>query len=232
MTKTNIGLVEYAKKQLGNPYWYGTFGQTGTESLLTYKAKQYPSYYSKTRQQIAKEKHIGKRVHDCIGLMKGYIWSDTADSEPKYNSAQDKSANGTYSAAKKKGNISTLPEVPGICLHKNGHVGIYIGNGEVIEARGFDYGVVKTKLSERGWLHWFEYPYIDYITEKGAPETFKKYTGHTSSIVDALNTMGEDSSFAYRKKIAAKNGINPYSGTAEQNLKMVAMLKEGKLLKP
>ena len=30
MTKTNTGLVSYARANLGNPYWYGTFGQTET----------------------------------------------------------------------------------------------------------------------------------------------------------------------------------------------------------
>lgn len=46
-----------------------------------------------------------------------------------------------------------------------GHVGVYIGNGEVIEARGHAYGVVTTKLSSRGWTQWGKCPYIDYITE-------------------------------------------------------------------
>ncbi len=36
-TKTNTGLVKYAKAQLGLPYWYGTYGNTATEAL--YKAK-------------------------------------------------------------------------------------------------------------------------------------------------------------------------------------------------
>lgn len=163
--KTNIGLVEYAKEQLGRPYWYGTFGQTGTESLLEYKAKQYPTYYSETRKKTAKKYHIGKRVHDCVGLMKGYAWSETNSSVPKYTAAQDKSADGTYNAATEKGTLKTIPEIPGICVHKKGHVGVYIGGGYVIEARGFDYGVVKTKLSDRGWLHWFKYPYIEYVQE-------------------------------------------------------------------
>ena len=43
--KTNYGLVEYAKAQLGKPYWYGTFGQTASEALYTAKKKQWPVYY-------------------------------------------------------------------------------------------------------------------------------------------------------------------------------------------
>ena len=42
MAKTNTGLVAYAKANIGNPYWYGTFGQVGTQTLLDSKRKQYP----------------------------------------------------------------------------------------------------------------------------------------------------------------------------------------------
>ena len=37
MAKTNDGLVNYAKAQLGKPYWYGTFGNTASKSLLNSK---------------------------------------------------------------------------------------------------------------------------------------------------------------------------------------------------
>ena len=61
---------------------------------------------------------------------------------------------------------------------------------------------------------------------------FKKYTGNSISIVDALNSIGEKSSFEYRTKIAQINGITNYSGTAAQNTKLLNLLKDGKLLKP
>ncbi len=61
---------------------------------------------------------------------------------------------------------------------------------------------------------------------------FKKYTGKSGSIVTALNSIGEKSSYDYRSKIAAANGINDYAGTAAQNTKMVKLLKQGSLIKP
>jgi cell wall-associated NlpC family hydrolase len=45
---------------------------------------------------------------------------------------------------------------------------VYIGNGEVIEAMGTKYGVVKTQLSERSWTAWLQIPYINYISEAEA----------------------------------------------------------------
>ena len=53
-----------------------------------------------------------------------------------------------------------------------------------------------------------------------------------SSIVDALNQIKVDSSFNYRSKIATVNNISNYQGTSSQNLKMLDLLKSGKLIKP
>ena len=64
-------------------------------------------------------------------------------------------------------------------------------------------------------------------------EYFKRYTGTESvSIVNALAEIGENSSYANRKLIAAANGIADYSGTANQNLKLLSLLKDGLLIKP
>ena len=158
MNKTNIGLVEYAKAQLGKPYWYGTFGQTATELLYKSKQRQYPKYY--TAQDFSSQ--YGQKVHDCVGLIKGYLWSDTPESSPKYRASQDASADGMLSLCKEKGSISTIPELPGVLVFSPQHVGVYIGGGYVIEARGHVYGVVKTRLSERGWKSWGKCPWIEY----------------------------------------------------------------------
>ncbi len=51
------------------------------------------------------------------------------------------------------------------------------------------------------------------------------------SFVDALKSIGVDSSFVNRKIIAANNGISNYKGTFSQNLKLLKLLKNGKLKK-
>ena len=52
------------------------------------------------------------------------------------------------------------------------------------------------------------------------------------SLVDALRSVGADSSLANRKRIAAANNIENYSGTAAQNNQMLALLKAGRLIDP
>ena len=157
MKKTAKGLVEYAKAQLGKPYWYGTFGQRAGGELYEEKKHQYPNYYAWDYDGVT------EKVHDCVGLIKGYLWcNDFCDATPNYNPAQDLSANGMLNACKTKGEISAMPEVPGVLVFYKGHVGVYIGGGEVIEARGRRYGVVKTKRTERPWKSWGYCPFITY----------------------------------------------------------------------
>lgn len=151
--KNNLGLVAYCRAQLGRPYWYGCFGQTATPVLLRAKRKQYPKYYTATDF----ERQYAQRVHDCIGLIKGYFWSDNAEAKPVYlsNGFPDKSADAFFAYCTRKGTrMDEMPDVPGIAVFMKGHVGVYIGGGQVIEARGHAYGVVMTKLKNRPWTKW------------------------------------------------------------------------------
>lgn len=69
-------------------------------------------------------------------------------------------------------------------------------------------------------------------TESNKKTYFKKYTGKSVSLVDALVAVGADSDFDYRKKIAKVNGIKEYNGRADENTKLLNLLKKGKLIKP
>lgn len=61
---------------------------------------------------------------------------------------------------------------------------------------------------------------------------FNKCNSKYTSIVDALKSLGYNSSFTYRKKIATANGIKLYVGTSKQNTQMLNLLKQGKLKRP
>lgn len=160
--------LRYVKGQLGRPYWYGTCGQYADNSLYESRKKQYPKYYNPENYKKGWKEDFGKKVHDCVGLIKGAIWCNCEiDGKPTgYCAEQDLNANGTYENAKEKGPISTLPEIPGYLVWYKGHIGVYIGDGLVVEARGHDYGVVKTVLSSRKWTNWCKYNWIDYSQPK------------------------------------------------------------------
>ena len=164
MAHTAHGLAAHARAQIGQLYWYGTFGNRPTLDLLDCKRKQYPGQMTAARYDYAKKNHVGKnkRVFDCAGLVKSYWMMDGPDTNPKYIVKYDKSAAGLKDCCGAKGKISAMPEQPGLLVFiGTSHVGIYLGGGKVAEARGFDYGVVETQLSQRGWdtfgrLDWLE----------------------------------------------------------------------------
>lgn len=66
------------------------------------------------------------------------------------------------------------------------------------------------------------------------PKNNKKYLVNDDyewySIVDALKEINVDSSYSYRSLLASKNNIKNYRGTSKQNLELLKLLKNGKLL--
>lgn len=166
--KNNLDLVAYAENayESGWGYVWGTFGSVLTESLYQSKLAQYPDGVGRYADFI-KSTWLNKRTTDCVGLIKGYGWLDADAGSINYatNGMPDVSADQMYNLATEKGSISTIPEIPGLAVWHAGHIGVYIGGGEVVEAMGTKYGVVKTQLTERSWTAWLKIPYINYISE-------------------------------------------------------------------
>jgi len=171
--KTNIGLVNYCKAQLGRPYWWSACGQIATEELRnkfakTYKSTYESSYYSDTSQQY------GEKVHDCYGLIKGYFYSDNSEASAVIKNSvfpfQSSSAAFKRFTVKSTDTL-TMPNVPGIAVFKTEgkggkgpivHVGVYIGDNKTIEAEGHKRGVLEksfentqklAKYWDGGWAY-------------------------------------------------------------------------------
>lgn len=165
-TKNNLDLVTWAKnaKEKGWGYVWGTYGSVLTRGLYNAKEEQYPDEVGGYADFI-KSHWLGGRTADCVGLIKGYGWLDPDDHEVHYgtNGMPDIGADAMYYNASEKGSISTIPEIPGLAVWKSGHIGIYIGNGQVIHASGTMIGVIQSPLGETGWTHWLKIPYITYL---------------------------------------------------------------------
>ena len=177
---TNEHFAAFCLAMVGQPYWYGTCLYKCTESLQSRKAKQYPSHYGSSRTSRYRDDIAKKKVcADCIGAAKGYAWTGggqgvmesigtdkTFSSKYGANNCPDKGANSMFSYAKSKGmdwgGIASLPEVVGLALHKDGHVGYYVGNGEAVEWKSFADGCIRSKVAGRGWTSWYRLPFIDY----------------------------------------------------------------------
>jgi len=172
---TNLMLAAYCELVYAAKwvYWYGTCGYDCTTSLYNRKKEQYPGHYTSSRESGYKaDIKAGKMCADCVGMIKSFFWKNgDINGANKYasNNCPDRSADGMFSLCKEKGPISTIPEIPGLVVHKSGHIGVYIGNGYTIEMRGFAYDCVKRKVSEGPWTEWGKLPesmivYVDGIS--------------------------------------------------------------------
>lgn len=169
-TKNNLDLVKWCENAYKNDwgYVYGGYGQVCTKQYLDQQASLLPGN-NEAGGEMRKvgEKWLGKRVCDCIGLIKSYAWynSDSGEIVAGSNGFTDCGANSIWNNVTESGSISNMPDTPGLAVWMDGHIGVYIGNGEVIEAQGTAYGVVKTQLSGRGWTKWLKIPNIKYVNQ-------------------------------------------------------------------
>lgn len=94
------------------------------------------------------------------------------------------------------------------------------GNGDTrkkkLKAAGYDYAAVQNRVNQL-------------LVAKTTSNYYKKF--NSTSIVDGLKSIGVDSIFSNRKKIAKANGISVYLGTSSQNKKLLSLAKAGKLKK-
>ena len=170
-TKNNHDLVKWCENAYANGwgYVYGGYGQICTEQYLDQQASLFPGNNEAGGEMRAVgEKWMGKRVVDCIGLIKSYAWynADSGEIVAGSNGFTDCGANSIWSNVTASGPISNMPDAPGLAVWMDGHIGVYVGNGEVIEAQGTAYGVVKTQLKNRGWTKWLKIPNIKYVEVK------------------------------------------------------------------
>ena len=131
----------------------------------------------------------------------------------------------------KKGDLCVFTSKSG-----NGHISVATGEGTTSYFYSYDQNFPKAKHEPMTKIKHSYTSFLGVLRPKKKKSTslkyFKAYKGDSKSIVDALEAIGAKGDFSYRKKIAAKNKIKDYKGTPEQNEKMLALLKKGKLVKP
>ena len=155
------GLVAFCESKIGTPYVYGAKGEVLTEERLQTLAKQNPSMYTSSYLTKARQ-FIGQNCTDCSGLISWY----TGIVRGSYN---------YHDTADERVSIGALDEsMIGWALWKPGHIGIYIGDGYCIEAKGINYGTIKSKVKNTAWQQVLKLCDIDYSVDPIYTEGFKR----------------------------------------------------------
>lgn len=182
MAKTASGLVEFAKDKLGTPYVYGAKCQVVTMAQFNLWRKMYPNMIP-----ASDVKKVGKFCTDCSGLISGYTGIILGSSQFK-------------STATKCIPISRISEaVPGCALWRSGHIGVYIGNGLCIEAKGSAYGTVQSVVANRTFTHILWLRDIDYSDATTVPNV------DTVTVTANLNLRKEPNANSTSLGIMSKN---------------------------
>ena len=180
-------------------YIWGTAGVTWTKAKQDQIEKTTDSDRANSRKYGSK--WIGHKVADCSGLftwafkqLGGYMYHGSNTMWDKYCTAKGELKDGRRADGQEM--------LPGTAVFtyssktgKRGHVGLYIGDGYVIEARGAYYGVVKTALKSRPWVEWGELKGVDYSGQSPEPQPSPAKTqptirkGNKNVYVKELQTM-------------------------------------------
>ena len=153
MSKTRNGLIEHWKSKLGTPYVFGAKGEVMTQARINQLARENPGTYTSSYKAKA-AKYIGQHCTDCSGLISWY----TGRIRGSYN---------YHDTAMERVSIDHLNEsMVGWALWKPGHIGVYIGDGYCIEAKGINYGTIRSKVSATPWQKVLKLCDIDYTAEE------------------------------------------------------------------
>lgn len=163
-------VIDAALQRIGCPYVYGGTGKPCTPAYRQARADQYPAYADKIRRNCPRmsgsatscanckwadpETGKGKLCYDCAQLALACM---AAAEIPLVSGANSQWLKTQFTV---KGEIDQLPRDRVALVFRRDddgkmhHVGIYLGDGSVVHARGHDFGVVHQDLASVTFTHY------------------------------------------------------------------------------
>ena len=186
-TITAVDLIAKFQYALDNNWGYvlGAWHTMWTQALQNQKVQYMINNYGSNWKTTGKGdkqyynalncgKWIGHWVTDCSGLfywafkeLGGYMYHGSNTMWKSYCTDKGKLVNG------KRDDGQELKPGSAVFVCKDNsnrsHVGLYIGNGKVIEAAGQSSGVCTSDLTNKKWAEWAELKGVDYSGSAVAP---------------------------------------------------------------
>lgn len=198
-------------KNYKTSYIWGGIGSPITKTTLANAAARYEKnttngYIEKAKRYLDDEKAF---YFDCVCLIKSLLWGWNGDHNANFggavyasNGVPDISANGMINVCSEVSEDFSKVAI-GEVVWREGHVGIYIGDGLSVECTpSWDCGVQITAVSKMGakegyntreWVKHGKLPYVSYeevsVEEPEVPNNSKESTEENGKIVPVISGL-------------------------------------------
>lgn len=179
-------------------YIYGAKHEMWTAAKQAAYTARYSDDPKRKQSCLYGEKWIGHWVTDCSGL---FAWAfEQLGGKIAHGSNSIWNSYGTSKGKLSKGKRTDgKPLLPGTAVltgddNGHGHIGLYVGDGKVIEAMGTSSGVVTSLITNKKWTYWEELKGVKYDegtepTPTPEPTPVKRPTLRKGSKGDAVREL-------------------------------------------
>ncbi len=213
------GRLKAIAGQYETTYMWGVFGAPVTDALIDQKVAQYPNFYTGPYQQRLRQM-AGRGIFafDCVCLLKGVLWGWTGDKTRLYGGARYASEgvpdlNADAMMRRCSGLSTDFSAIePGEAVGIRGHIGVYVGEGRVVECTtDWDCKVQLTYLGNHGrieglhgrrWERHGKLPYLLY--DAAQPPALPENPENSENPEDSALRVGD--------RVGVRAGARDYEG--------------------
>lgn len=185
----------WALRQVGCPFVYGGTGARCTPEYRRQRAGQYPAHAANIslycpvlrgdQENCTGCKYAGKPCYDCAQLVKSAL-ELVGQRLPSGATSQWKSTGWAWKGLidpKAAGQVCVLfRQGEGDPPNTMAHVGLSLGDGSTVDARGHKAGVVVAKIGDYPWTHYA----VPYCLAEPAPPLRQGDTGERVRLLQSL----------------------------------------------
>lgn len=153
---------------------------------------------------------------DCSGLIKSYNGVGGVRTD-MVTSSQNAGLDWGYVD-------NGIPNIHGLGLHKPGHVGIYVGSGNAIDARGTNWGIIYGSVYAVSWVEWYKlvdvsYPESGWVKFDGESFYYEngEYIDNTSRTIDGVTYYFDSLGRSDKEPSESAYQVTDYSGSSSQS---------------